>query len=113
MGRSILEQDKPKPRFEKPPVERPQKGGAAAKRRPKVTAKKILLAILALLLAILIGGILLANAVLGRINYDDNIPNQYVASGQLERSMRVTNPGIFTTRIRETTQIQKYLFLWI
>ncbi len=95
MGRSILNRDepkpKPKPRFEKPPIERPQKGGAAAKKSPKATIKKIFIAIIALLLAIVIGGILLANAVLGRINYDDNIPNQYVASGQLEKSMSVTN----------------------
>lgn len=84
-GRSILNQDKPAH------AEKPKKPRAAARKNPKATAKKILVAIIAVLLAFLLAGILFANAVLGKINYDQNMPNQYVASGQLENSMSVTN----------------------
>ncbi|MBR0412632.1 MAG: LCP family protein [Eubacterium sp.] len=87
-GRSVLDIDNVKTKAK---AIRPQKNNAAAKSNPKAVAKKILIAIIALLLVFLLSGLLLMNAVLGRINYDDNIPNQYVASGQLEKSFRVTN----------------------
>ncbi|MBQ9516882.1 MAG: LCP family protein [Eubacterium sp.] len=84
--------------------ERPKHSGAAAKKRSKPSAKKILAAIIAVLLAILLSGILLLTAVLSRINYDDSIPNQYVASGQLENSMSVTNILLLGVDARPTEE---------
>lgn len=53
--------------------------------------KKKLYAIIAIILALLIGIIAVSNAFLGKITYDDKRKNAYVSSGDLMKSSQVKN----------------------
>jgi LCP family protein required for cell wall assembly len=72
-------------------TERPPRQKKKKRRTSLPTPKKILYSLVAILLAIVLIGGLTVNAVLGRINYDEHKDNQYIASRDLESSMRVKN----------------------
>ena len=61
------------------------------RKRNLPTAKKVLYSAIAIVLAVCLIGVLITNAVLGRINYDEHKDNPYISSGELEHSMMVKN----------------------
>ena len=72
-------------------TQRPKRKRRRRSRGSTPTPKKIFRAVIAVILAFALIGVLLVNAVLGRINYDEPKDNQYVAARQLEKSFMVKN----------------------
>ncbi|MBR3738801.1 MAG: hypothetical protein IKN26_08725, partial [Eubacterium sp.] len=68
---------------------RPKKNPKKKKKRSG--AKLFFAGLLAIVLIIIIAGVSMVNGVLGKINYDDKIENQYVASSDLKSERGVKN----------------------
>lgn len=66
-------------------------GAAKAKAKKKGKAPKILSAVVAVVLVIVIAGVGMVEAVLGKINYDEKEENSYVSASELQSSRKVTN----------------------
>lgn len=74
--------------------ERSKKQPAPKRRKPRrrtSSAKKILLGIIAFILALVILIVGLVNGVLGKITYDEKRANQYISSSELHDNMMVKN----------------------
>ncbi len=69
-------------------VKSKNKGG---KKRGLPKPKKVLYSLVAILLVFVLAGVALANTALGKINYDEATPNNYVDASQLAHSARVKN----------------------
>ena len=72
-------------------TERPPRKKRSRKGQAKSKLKRIVLAVVAVLLAFILIGGLTVNAALSRINYDDAKENQYISSRELKHSAFVKN----------------------
>ena len=70
--------------------ERPKRNPKKKKKRGSA-GKRILLGLVAVILIIVIAGVSMVNGVLGKINYDNKIENQYVQSADLKSEKGVKN----------------------
>ena len=73
--------------------ERPKKNPKAKPKKKKrgSVGKKILLGLVAVILIIVIAGISMVNGVLGKVNYDEKVENQYVQASDLKSDKGVKN----------------------
>ena len=72
-------------------TERPQRKRRKMRKKSLPPVKKILYSIIAVVLALMLIFVMVANAALSRINYDEANDNQFVASSELKHSMLVKN----------------------
>ena len=76
-------------------------------KRKLKTGKKILLGIIAIILALILITVGTVNGVLGKINYDEKQENQYVQSSELKRGLGVKNILLLGVDARKNQDAKK------